>query len=97
MEKKYFAMKLIPGRPTFAFDMTPEERAIMQLHVAYWHEWMAKGKILIFGPVMDPNGPYGFGVLQMDNEEEIKSFIAGDPSNTINTFEYYPMRAVVKG
>jgi uncharacterized protein YciI len=96
MEKKYFAIKLIPSRPTFAMDMTPGERAIMQEHVVYWRDWMAKGKIVVFGPIMDPKGPYGFGILQVDDEEEIKSFIAGDPSNTINIFEYYPMRAVVK-
>ncbi len=32
MAKKYYALKLIPPRPTFAQDMTPEERNIMQQH-----------------------------------------------------------------
>ena len=27
MEASYFFVKLIPSRPTFAMDMTPEERA----------------------------------------------------------------------
>jgi len=38
MDKKHFALKLIPCRPTFAQDMTDEERAIMQQHVVYWRE-----------------------------------------------------------
>jgi hypothetical protein len=34
--KKYFVLKLTPPRPTFAEDMTEEERTIMMQHAAYW-------------------------------------------------------------
>ncbi len=97
MDKKHFALKLIPCRPTFAQDMTPEERAIMQQHVVYWKDLMDKGKVLVFGPVMDPKAVYGLGIIEAENEEEVKSFIANDPATKINTYEFYPMRAVVKG
>jgi len=96
MDKKYFAIKLIPSRPTFAQDMTPDERAIMMQHVSYWREFLDEGKLLVYGPVMDPKGAYGFGVMIAENEDEVKAFIAADPSGSINTFEFYPMRAVVK-
>jgi hypothetical protein len=35
MSGQYFFMKLIPPRPTFAQDLTAEERAVMQLRVNY--------------------------------------------------------------
>jgi uncharacterized protein YciI len=97
MDKKHFALKLIPCRPTFAQDMSPEERAIMQQHVVYWRGLMDKGKVLVFGPVMDPKAVYGLGIIEAESEEEVKDFIANDPATKINTYEYYPMRAVVKG
>nr|MBB6139066.1 hypothetical protein [Mucilaginibacter sp. X5P1] len=36
MDKRYFAVKLIPNRPSFAKNLTSDERAIMQQHSAYW-------------------------------------------------------------
>jgi len=45
-----FFLKLIPPRPTFATDMTPEEGAVMQKHAAYWAEMFKTGKVLIIGP-----------------------------------------------
>jgi uncharacterized protein YciI len=92
----YFSLKLIPNRPTFAQDMTPEERAIMQQHVVYWRGLMAKGKVIVFGPVLDPAAVYGLGIIEVENEDEVKAFIAGDPAGSINTYEYYQMMAVVK-
>ncbi len=97
MDKKHFALKLIPCRPTFAQDMSSEERAIMQQHVVYWRGLMDKGKVLVFGPVMDPKAVYGLGIIEAESEEEVKDFIANDPTTKINTYEFYPMRAVVKG
>jgi uncharacterized protein YciI len=97
MEKKYFALKLVPCRPTFSQDMTTEEKATMMQHVAYWKDLMDKGKVLVFGPVMDPKAVYGLGIIEAENEEEVELFIANDPATKINTYEWYPMRAVVKG
>lgn len=90
----HFFLKLVPRRPTFSQDMTPEERAIMMQHIAYWTELMNKGKVVVFGPVMDPAGAYGMGVVEADTEEELISFLNGDPAATINHYEHYPMRAV---
>jgi len=95
MNKQFFALKLIPSRPDFAQTMTDEERAIMQEHVGYWREHMKKGKVVAFGPVLDPNAVYGLGIVSVDGEQEVKDFIAGDPANKINSYEYYPMLAVV--
>ncbi len=97
MEKSYFFLKLVPRRPTFAQDMTPDERAIMMQHVAYWKKFLEDGKVLVYGPVMDPAAVYGMGIVMTDDEEEVKALIAGDPAGQINNYEYYRMRAIVKG
>ena len=55
MEKRYFFLKLVPRRPTFAQDMTAAERAIMMQHVAYWKKFLDEGKVLVYGPVMHGN------------------------------------------
>lgn len=91
----HYFLKLNPVRPTFAIDMSDAERAIMQLHVAYWGDLMNKGRVVVYGPVMDPKAVYGIGVIDVDDEEQLKDFIANDPAATINSYEYYPMRAVV--
>jgi uncharacterized protein YciI len=93
--KKHFALKLIPCRPTFAQDMTAEERAIMQQHVIYWKGLMDKGFVLVYGPVLDPKGIYGLGIVEADSEEEVNSFIANDPAIQINKYQVYQMMAVV--
>jgi len=95
MDKKFFAVRLNPSRPDFAQTMTDEEKSIMQAHVVYWRKYMSDGKVIVFGPVLDPNAIYGLGVLSVDDEQEVKDFIAGDPANKINSYEYYPMLAVV--
>jgi len=97
MEKKYYFLKLVPRRPTFAQDMTPDEQSIMMQHVAYWKKFLEEGKVLVYGPVLDPQAVYGMGIVAIDDEEEVKALIAGDPASQINNYEYYPMRAIVKG
>ena len=91
----HYFLKLNPSRPTFAQDMSTEERAIMLQHVAYWAELMNKGLVVVFGPVMDPKEVYGVGVVEVESEEQLKEFIDNDPATSINRYEYYPMRAVI--
>jgi uncharacterized protein YciI len=95
MNKKFFVLYLIPSRPDFAQTMSEEERAIMMSHVAYWTKIMNEGKVLTFGPVLDPREIYGLGIISADNEEEVKEFISNDPAAKINRYEYFPMNAVV--
>lgn len=60
--KQYYAIKLNPSRPDFAMTMTDEERDIMQQHIAYWQPHLQTGTMVVYGPVMDPKGPYGLGL-----------------------------------
>ncbi len=68
------AMKLVN-------DMTAEERAIMQKHVAYWSEYAARGIAIVFGSVMDPQGVYGIGVYQVEDEVEMRNLLDHDPAD----------------
>lgn len=95
MSKKYYALTLLPPRPSFAMDMKPEERAIMQQHVVYWTGLMQEGKVVVFGPVLDPKAVYGLGVVAVDSEEELLTLMEKDPANGLNRYEWHPMKAVV--
>lgn len=89
-----FFLKLIPPRPTFAMDMTPEERSLMSQHVAYMGEHFQAGKVLIYGPVLAAEGAFGMGVLDVADEAEARSIMENDPSvkRKLNTYEIAPMR-----
>ncbi len=95
MDKKYFAVYLLPSRPDFAQTMNDEERAIMGEHVSYWTEKMNQGKVIAFGPVLDPKSIYGLGIVAVDDEQELNSFIENDPAGKINRLEFFPMMAIV--
>ena len=88
-----FFLKLIPPRPTFAMDMSDDERALMRQHVAYTEEHFKAGKVLIYGPVLDPNGATGMAVLDVADEAEARRLLDNDPSvmAKLNTYELWPM------
>ena len=93
----YFLSKLIPPRPTFASDMSEDEAAKMKEHAAYWHGLMRQRKAHAFGPVADPKGAWGVGILETENFMEAKALCAADPAAVSLGFrvEIYPMPSVV--
>ena len=74
-----FVFKLKAPRPTFALDMTDEEREVMAQHAAYWQPLIHSGQMVVFGPVLDSSGSWGLGVVEADDEDEVRAFAAGDP------------------
>ena len=93
----YFFIKTQNPRPTFHLDMTTEERAVMEKHVAYWSEKATRGIAIDFGPVMDPKGVYGMGVYQVEDEAEMRQLLKDDPANGILEYEMQPMARAVVG
>jgi uncharacterized protein len=91
-----YMLKLIPPRATFAQDMSPEERAVMQQHLTYWTDLMNEGIAIVFGPVLDPKGAYGLGIVEVETEEQLRALTENDPAARINTYEAYPMMAVTR-
>jgi uncharacterized protein YciI len=41
--------------------------------------------MVVFGPVLDSTGSWGLGVVQAEDEEEIRAFAASDPAVTSGT------------
>ncbi len=80
-----FVFRLQAPRPTFALDMTDAEREVMRRHAAYWQPLVDSGHMVVFGPVLDTTGSWGLGVVEGDDEEQLRAFAAGDPVVTTGT------------
>ena len=96
----HFLYKLIPPRPTFAADMTESEAQIMGEHIAYWQGLTDRRVVVAFGPVDDPAGSWGFGVVEAESEDDVRKLGADDPAvkSRLATFEVYGLPgAVVRG
>jgi uncharacterized protein YndB with AHSA1/START domain len=90
--RTFFLCKLIGPRPTFPFDMTPDEQALMGNHAAYWASHLADGTVVVFGPVMDPGGPWGLGIVRAQDEAALRAYLAKDPVITAERgFRYETM------
>jgi uncharacterized protein len=86
-----FLFRLIPPRADFAQTMTAGEQKAMAEHMAYWEQLMADGKILVYGPVADPEGVWGMGVMRLADRAEALEIGEHDPSVVagVNTFEVF--------
>lgn len=93
----YFFVRTQNPRPTFNLDMTPEERAIMNRHVAYWTEKAQQSIAIVFGPVLDPQGTFGIGVYKVQDEAEMRDLLEHDPANDLLRSEALPMATAVVG
>jgi uncharacterized protein YciI len=80
-----FVFRLKAPRSTFALDMTDDERQIMGRHAAHWQPLIASGQMVIFGPVLDGTGSWGLGVVEAEDEDEIRAFAEADPVVTTGT------------
>jgi uncharacterized protein YciI len=77
---KYFLCRLIAPRPTFPFDMTAAEREMMQVHADFWRRLVAEGRVPIVGPVADPAGPWGCGIVKAADQAAVEALLAEDPA-----------------
>jgi uncharacterized protein YciI len=75
----YYLLRLIPPRATFSQDMTDAERAVMMSHVAYWTKLLAEGQVIAFGPVADPAGAWGVGIVRVKDEAAVHALKDHDP------------------
>jgi uncharacterized protein YciI len=92
-----FVYKLIPPRPTFALDMSDEERAVMGAHGTYWRGLLDARTAVVFGPVLDPAGVWGLAVVEARSVEEVHAIGAADPavSSGVAAFAVHPMMGAV--
>jgi uncharacterized protein len=83
-----FLYRLQPPRPTFAKDMNPAEAEVMQRHMAYWQELLTRQVALAFGPVLNPEDPWGLGLLDVDDDEAARAIGERDPAVQSGTCSY---------
>lgn len=75
-----FLVRLIPPRADFAQTMTSDEQHTMDLHSRYWEQLRDGGHVVVYGPVADPEGVWGLGVLRCADRAEALAFAEADPS-----------------
>ncbi len=100
-ERKYFLCRLLPPRADFAQTMSADETAMMKAHAAYWRGMLDAGVAVVFGPVLDPKGAWGVGVVRVGREAELHAIRDADPAIKAGRglrYEILPMmRAVHQG
>jgi len=75
-----FVFRLIPPRPDFATTMSDDERTFMTAHSEYWRDLIAQGRCVAVGPVADPAGGYGLGVVLAEDMAEAEDIRRKDPA-----------------
>ena len=80
MNQGLFLFRLIPPRADFAQTMTAEEQQAMARHQDYWHQLLNEGRVVVYGPVADPEGVWGMGVLRAESQQESVLLGQRDPA-----------------
>jgi uncharacterized protein YndB with AHSA1/START domain len=97
-DDRFFLLRLIAPRPTFAMDMSADERAVMESHGKYLAGKLAEGTVIAFGPVMDPAGAWGMGLVRAKDEAAARALTESDPvllSNRGFRYEIVPIARLV--
>ena len=67
----------------------------MQAHVGYWMDNLKNERAIAFGPVADPSGSYGVGIIRLiDDDADPAKLRDADPAMKANVgfrTEIYPM------
>jgi uncharacterized protein YndB with AHSA1/START domain len=95
---RYFVCQLITPRPSFMQDMNEAEGQALGAHIGYWKKLMADGRVPIFGPVADPAGVWGLGVLKATDEQDAQKVAEQDPAITASvgfSYRVHPMLQAV--
>jgi uncharacterized protein YndB with AHSA1/START domain len=96
----FFLSRLLPPRPSFMLDMSDAEKKVMADHATYWRGLAARRVAVAYGPVMDPKGGWGVGILRVRDEAELDEVQKNDPAVTSGIglrYESFMMPVVVVG
>ena len=78
--------------------MNEKEAGLMREHAAYWKCHAERGVAVVFGPVMDPKGPWGLGIVEATSEAEVHALQTDDPviKGRIGLqYETYPLASAI--
>ena len=94
-----FFFRLNPPRADFAQTMTPTEQQAMAAHQDYWQQLLGDGRVVVYGPVAEPEGVWGLGVLRAADRAEVLAIGEADPSVVagVNTFDVYEILDGITG
>ncbi len=70
----------------------------MKEHGGYWQRKLAEGVVVAFGPVLDPAGAWGLGLVRVADEAAARAFLDEDPVIRARRgfrYEIFPMLALV--
>ena len=59
----------------------------MGRHAAHWQPYIESGQMVVFGPVLDSTGSWGLGVIEAEDEDELRAFASRDPVVITGTAE----------
>ena len=96
----YFLCQLRPPRPSFMADMTPDERGLMLAHQQYMRPYVESGMVIALGPVADPKGGWGLGLVEALDRSEVERLPAGDPVVLAGrgfAYEIHPIPQMILG
>ncbi|MEO3758673.1 YciI family protein [Mycobacterium sp. B14F4] len=79
--------------------MTEGEQQAMAAHMEYWQRLLADGRVVVYGPVADPEGVWGLGVLRAADRAEVLTIGENDPSVIagVNTFDVFEIMGGTTG
>lgn len=75
-----YLYRLVPPRPDFPANITPQEGDAMQRHFGYWSDLMNQGTAVVFGPVADPAGSYGVAIVRLEPGADPQELGRNDPA-----------------
>ncbi len=68
--------------------MSDDERDLMGRHADHWRPRIEAGHVAVFGPVADGTGSWGLCVAEVDDEAELRTFAAADPTVLSGQFHF---------
>ena len=65
----------------------------MARHAEYWQGLLAQGRVVVYGPVADPEGVWGLAVVEAESDADARAIADADPavSSGMCTCAFHPM------
>ena len=92
-----YLYRLLPPRPTYHLDMSPEEAEVMDDHGGYWMDLLQQGTAVAYGPVLDPAGVWGLAIVDVEDEAAARAIVDEDPAivSGVCTYQLLEMQLAV--
>jgi uncharacterized protein YciI len=78
--------------------MNAQEKSAMSEHAKYWAGKLQEGIVVAFGPVLDPRGIWGVGIVRAKDEARVEAMRDVDPAMLADIgmqYEILPMMTAV--